>query len=74
MVKVTSFLTYVIDFHLFAIDSVAEGSVEFHNVDHIKGEENIYEPAPGELTLNNDQSKTIDELSCSNIGENLRYI
>ena len=74
MVKVTSFMTFLIHFCLFVIDFVAEGSVEFHNIDHTKVEENIYEPAPGELTLNNDQSKTIDEISCSNVEENLRYI
>ena len=42
--------------------------------DHTKVEENIYEPAPGELTLKNERSKTIDEISCSNVEENLRYI
>jgi hypothetical protein len=53
------------------IDYVAEGSVEFHNVDITKVEENIYEPAPGELTLN-DKNIKIDKLSCRNLAERSR--
>ena len=36
-------------------DSIIEG-VEFHSIDGIRGEENIYEPAPGEVSLGRNQN------------------
>ena len=52
------------------IDSVIEG-VEFHNIEGIRHEENIYEPAPGEISLGRDKIKKNDETtSCRNNFEN----
>ena len=50
-------------------DSIIEG-VEFHSIDGIRGEENIYEPAPGEVTLGRNQNTKIGKTSCSTNMEN----
>lgn len=56
------------DFDLLT-DSVIEG-VEFHNIDGIRVEENIYEPAPGEVSFGRNQNKNSEKSSSSTNVEN----
>ena len=57
----------IISYHLFLYDQtihlstilleyVNETPVEFHNIDVTKVEENIYEPAPGEISFGRTQT------------------
>ena len=61
-------LSPILDIYLIA-DSVIEG-VEFHTIDAMKQEENIYEPAPGEVSVGRNQNKDGDTRSCSSNLEN----